>query len=88
MEIERMFRPESSVSSVSERLRWTSDFLALANKAIGIVACAHGIDCPPDLHQTLRRDLQTWAWYLEGHPLLAAELEQARVANGESVVGR
>lgn len=76
-----MFRWDSPTRTVPDRLRWTSDFLELASKAIGIIACAQGIDCPPDLHRTAQHDLRAWAWYLEDHPSLAAELETARVVD-------
>jgi hypothetical protein len=77
MDIEQMCPPESPTRTVPDRLRWTSDFLDLASKAIGIIACAHGIDCSPELYRTAQRDLRAWARYLESHPSLAAELELA-----------
>jgi hypothetical protein len=82
MDFEEMLGAESPAWTVPELLRWTSDFLVLANKAIRIVACAHGLYCPPDLHRAAQRDLRAWAGYLEDHPFVAAELELASIVNG------
>lgn len=73
---------------MSDRLRWTSDFLNVAAKAIRIVACAKDLDYPSDLHASAQRDLRTWAHYIDNHPSIAAELELARVSTGESVTHR
>jgi len=74
---------ESTTCTVPDRLRWTSDFLDLASKAIAIVACAQGLDCPPDLHRAVQEDLRVWAHYLDDHPLITAELEVASVVAAE-----
>ena len=79
-----MLQAESPVCRAPELLRWTSDFLALANKAICVIACARGLECPPDLHRSAERDLRVWARYLEEHPWIAAELELASIASGAS----
>jgi hypothetical protein len=65
-------------------LRWTSDFLALANEAISVIACAQGLEYPPDLYRIAQRGLRVWVGYLEQHPSLAAELELAIIADGAS----
>jgi hypothetical protein len=79
MDINELLDAETTVWTVPERLRWTSDFLALAAKAISIIACAQGLDLPADLHRTVQGDLRAWASYLESHPSLAIELEMAGV---------
>jgi hypothetical protein len=81
MGFEQMSRTESRACTPPELLRWTSDFLVLANKAICMIACAHGLDCPPDLHRNAQQELRAWAAYLEDHPSIAAELELASVAD-------
>jgi hypothetical protein len=88
MERDQVARTEVQPCSVPDRLRWTSDFLNVAGKAITIVACAKGLDYPPDLHRAAQQELRAWASYLEDHPSIAAEFELARVANGESVTNR
>ena len=81
MEFERILRPENPACSAPELLRWTSDFLVLANKAICVIACARGLDCPPELHRTAQRNLRAWAGYLDKHPSIASELEWASSEN-------
>jgi hypothetical protein len=88
MDFEQMLRAEGGACTAPELLRWTSDFLVLANKAICMIACARGIECPPDLHRTAQQDLRAWAGYLEEHPSLAAELELASLVNGAPVADR
>jgi hypothetical protein len=77
MDANEFLGAELTDRTVSERLRWTSDFLDLAGKAISIVACAQGLDCPLDLHHAVQRDLRAWARYLEDRPLITADLEMA-----------
>jgi hypothetical protein len=81
MDFEQMLRAESPACTAPELLRWTSDFLLLANKAICLIACARGLDCPPDLPRSAQRDLRVWAAYLEEHPSVAAELELASIVS-------
>lgn len=69
---------------MGSRLRWTSDFLVLASKAIAIVACVQGLEYPPDLHRTVQQDLRAWASYLDEHPGIAADLELASLVQGGS----
>jgi hypothetical protein len=88
MEIGRIPRTEFSKCTVSDRLRWTSDFLNVAGKAIRVVACAQGLEYPCDLHRIAQQDLRTWARFLDDHPSIAAEFEAARVTNGVSVADR
>jgi hypothetical protein len=68
-----------ATGTVPDRLRWTSDFLVLASRAISIVACVQGLDYPPDLHRTAQQDLWAWASYLDDHPSIAAEFDLASV---------
>jgi hypothetical protein len=79
---------EIASHTVGDRLRWTSDFLSVADKAIAFVACVKGLEYPPDLHESAQRDLRAWAHYLDDHPLVAAEFELARVSGGSSLNGR
>ncbi|HEX3566487.1 MAG TPA: hypothetical protein VHU17_14035 [Acidimicrobiales bacterium] len=88
MENDQIPRSELPPCAAPDRLRWTSDFLDLAGKAITIVACATGLDYPPDLHRAAQRELRAWASYLEDHPSVAAEFESATVANRESATNR
>lgn len=83
---QRMKQPDNSVTSaeacrpartVPERLLWISDFLALADRAISILACVEGIGYPPNLHRTAQHDLGAWASYLDSHPSIAARLDLA-----------
>ncbi|HWE71081.1 MAG TPA: hypothetical protein VG205_11985 [Acidimicrobiales bacterium] len=67
-----------------DRLRWTSDFLDLADKAIRVIACVQGLEYPSDLHRTAQRDLRAWAGYLEDHPSIAADFDMASVVRGVS----
>jgi hypothetical protein len=79
MENEQILRTDIPACTVPDRLRWTSDFLGLASKAISIVACAEGLDYPPDLCRTAQWDLRAWASYLDDHPSIAADFELASV---------
>jgi hypothetical protein len=88
MEFAQMSQTESAARLAPDILRWTSDFLILANKAICIIACAQGLDCPPDLHLTAQQDLRAWAAYLEEHPSIAADFELASIVKGVSVPDR
>jgi hypothetical protein len=88
MEIEQLLRSEDRACTAPELLRWTSDFLALANKAISVIACVQGLDYPFDLHRTAQHDLRVWAGYLEEHPSIAAELELASLVHGVSAADR
>jgi hypothetical protein len=88
MEIEQLLRSEGPACTAPELLRWTSDFLALANKAISVIACAQGLDYPSDLHRAAQQDLRVWAGYLEQHPSIAAELELAITVDGASAAAR
>jgi len=88
MESEQNLLNETPVCTAPDVLRWTSDFLDLANRAISIVACAHGLDCPPDAHRRAQLDLRAWARYLEDHPSIAAEFEAASVVDSDSPAGR
>jgi hypothetical protein len=72
--------------SAPDRLRWTSDFLDLAGKAIAVIACVQGLEYPSDLHTTAQRDLRAWACYLEAHPSIAADFDVTRVSAG--IAGR
>jgi hypothetical protein len=82
MDINQTLQTEPALRTVPDRLRWTSDFLDLANNAICIIACAQGLEYPPDLYQATQRDLRAWAWYLDEHPSIAADFELACVAKG------
>jgi len=84
MDNEQLLRNVTPVCTVPDVLRWTSDFLDLASKAISIIACVHGLDCPPDLHRSAQQDLRAWARYLDEHPSVAAEFEYASLLNGAS----
>jgi hypothetical protein len=88
MEKDKIPRSELLSCTAPDRLRWTSDFLNVAGKAITIVACARGFDYPSDLHRAAQRELRAWASYLDDHPAIAAEFELARVTHGESVTDR
>jgi hypothetical protein len=79
MDINQVHRTESRPRTVPDRLRWTSDFLELASKAISIIACAQGLDYPLNLYRGAQRDLLAWARYLDEHPLIAGKLESACV---------
>jgi hypothetical protein len=83
-EDEQMLRGENPGCTVPDRLRWTSDFLDLASKAISIIACVQGLDYPSDLHRSAQQDLRAWARYLEDHPSIAADFDAATVVNGLS----
>lgn len=77
------------VWTVPDRLRWTSDFLDLAGKAICIIACAQGLDYPPDLHRSVQEDLWAWARFVDDHPLIAVDLELAAAGRtGERSIPR
>jgi len=56
---------------VAERLRWTSDFLVLASKAIAIVACVRGSTtrrtCTEPLSGTFGLGRRTWT-SIQGSP--------------------
>ena len=82
MDMNQMLRTETAPRTAPDRLRWTSDFLDLANKAIAIIACAQGLDYPTDLYRATQRDLRAWACYLDGHPSIAADFELACVVRG------
>jgi hypothetical protein len=88
MDINQIVRAETRASTVPDRLRWTAEFLDLASKAIAIIACAQGLDCPPDLHHAPQQDLRAWARYLDDHPMIAADLELASVLTGVPVSDR
>jgi hypothetical protein len=77
MDIDELLDGEPRAWTVSDRLRWTSDFLDLASKAIAIIACAQGLDLPANLHRSVQADLRAWASYLDGHPSWVAELQTA-----------
>jgi hypothetical protein len=83
MDINQFARAEPTARTVPDRLRWTSDFLDLASKAIAIIACAQGLDYPPQLYQSAQEDLRAWARYLDDRPSIAAELELASVARAD-----
>jgi hypothetical protein len=74
--------PQSVTSEAPDRLRWIADYLDLAEKAISVIACAQGLDCPPDLHRGAQTDLRRWARWLEVRPTLAAGFAVARVVPG------
>jgi hypothetical protein len=80
MDINEFLEAEPTTWTVPDRLRWTSDFLDLASKAISIIACAQGLDCPPEMHRDVQAHLRAWARYLDDRPLIAVELELASVA--------
>jgi hypothetical protein len=88
MEKDQIPRTQHPPCTAPDRLRWTSDFLNLAGKAISIVACAKGLDYPPDLHRAAQQELRAWASYLEDHPLIAAQFELASVADDEFSINR
>jgi hypothetical protein len=88
MEKDQIARTSLPACTVPDRLRWTSDFLNVASKAISIVACAKGLDYPPDLHRAAQQELRAWASYLEDHPSIAAEFELARAADDQFVTNR
>ncbi len=85
MENERSVCTEFAGVSVPDRLRWMSDFLEVAGKAIAVVACVSGVDYPPDLHRSAQQDLLALADYLASHPAVAADFEWARIVCGESI---
>jgi hypothetical protein len=70
---------EPDTSSPSDRLRWIADYLDLADKAIGLVACVQGVDYPSDLHQGAQRDLRRWAHWLDASPVAADGFATARL---------
>ncbi|HEX3459373.1 MAG TPA: hypothetical protein VHT49_00595 [Acidimicrobiales bacterium] len=70
--------------TASDQLRWTSDFLDLASKAIAVIACVQGLEYPSDLHRSAQRDLRAWAGYLEDHPSIAADFDRASLLTGLS----
>jgi hypothetical protein len=78
MDINQFVAARPSADSVSDRLRWTSDFLDLASRAIAVIACSQGLDYPPDLYQSAQEDLRAWARYLDDRPSIAADFEVAR----------
>ena len=43
--------------SPSDRLRWIAEYLDLAGRALSIIACVHGVDCPLDLNDDAQADL-------------------------------
>jgi hypothetical protein len=88
MVFEQLLPSDGPACTAPELLRWTSDFLVLANKAISVIACAQGLDYPPDLHRVAQQDLRVWAGYLEDHPSLAAELESAIAVEGAAAADR
>jgi hypothetical protein len=88
MEIDQIPQTGFPPCTVSDRLRWTSDFLNLAAKAITIVACAKGLNYPPDLHVSAQHDLRAWALYLDDHPAIAAELESGSASSAASIARR
>ena len=88
MDINQILRAETRACTVPDRLRWTADFLDLASKAIAIIACAQGLDYPPDLHQAAQQDLRACARYLDDHPMIAADFELASVLTGVPVSDR
>lgn len=71
-------------NTVADRLRWTSDFLVLASKAISVVACVQGLDYPPDLHRTAQQALWALASYLDDHPSIVADFELAAAVSDTS----
>jgi hypothetical protein len=81
---DEQFRPGNPAGTAPDRLRWTSDFLELAGKAIAVIACVQGLEYPSDLHRTAQRDLRAWAGYLEDHPSIAADFDRAAVLTGRS----
>ena len=79
---EHMLRTGGPACTAPDRLRWTSDFLDLASKAISVIACVQGLDYPSDLHRAAQQDLRAWAGYLDDHPSIAADFAVARMARG------
>ena len=79
MDINQFVEEQSRVCTVPDRLRWTSDFLDLANKAIAIIACAQGLDLPPGMYLSARDDLRAWARYLDDRPSVVEDFELARI---------
>jgi hypothetical protein len=88
MDIEQILRIESPACTLPDRFRWTSDFLDLAGKAISIIACAQGLEYPPDLHRAVQQDLRAWARYLDEHPSIGADFELASIVKGVPVSER
>lgn len=81
--------PESVTQDVSRRLRWIADYLDLAERAISVLACVQGLDCPPDVHRGAQQDLRRWARWLEVRPAVAAGFAVARVVpSPEDGLGR
>jgi hypothetical protein len=62
-----------------DRLRWIADFLDLAQEAISIIACVHGLECSARLHTAAQRDLRAWARWLDARPDLASEMDVVRL---------
>jgi hypothetical protein len=82
MDINQIVRTQTPARTVSDRLRWTAEFLDLASMAISIIACAQGLEYPPDLHLAARQDLRAWARYLDDRPSIAADFELASMIKG------
>jgi hypothetical protein len=68
MDIDEPVRTDPLRCSVSDRLRWASDFLDLAGKAVSMIACVQGPAYPPDLHREAQQDLRAWARCLDERP--------------------
>ena len=62
-----------------DQLRWIADFLDVAEKAISIIACVHGLQYSEQLHTAAQRDLRAWARWLDARPDLAPEMDVVRL---------
>lgn len=77
---------ESGACTAPDRLRWIADYLALADKAISVIACVQELDYPAELHRGAQQDLRGWARWLDARPELAAEMDVARMVVGVDAV--
>ena len=85
MDINQLLRTDTPAGTVPDRLRWMADFVDLASKALAIIACAQGFDCPRDLHRAVQQDLRAWARYLDDRPSIAADFELASIVTAVPV---
>jgi hypothetical protein len=64
--------------TASRRFRWIADLLDLADQAVTVIARAEGFDYPRGVHVDAQQDLRAWARWLDEHPEIASELDDAR----------
>ena len=70
----------------SDQLRWISDFLELADRAITILVCVDGFDYPSGLQRGAQQALRTWARLLDDGPDLSNAFEVTAVIDGHSAL--